>query len=416
MKVYEGKDIRNIGVVGHGDCGKTSLVAGFLYTGGATNRLTRVEEGNTVTDFDEEEQARKITISSAVAFLEWNKTKLNFIDTPGYNIFIHDAKSALIAADSALVVVDAVSGVEVQTEKVWAYADEYQLPRAIVVNKLDRERASFERSLENIHEIFGRTAVPVQLPIGAERDFKGVVDLVSLKAYAYTTDGDGKAKEEAIPADLSEAAQKAHEALIEMIAEGNDALMEEFFDKGTLSPEHIVEGLRDAVRQRRIVPILCASAIRNMGSDLILNFLAANMPAPADRGEMQGRSPDGAPVSRKISDAEPLSLFVFKTVADPFAGRVTYFKVISGVLKNDANVYNYTRGAMERFSHIGILFGKTVTPVTEIHAGDIGAVAKLKETLTGDSLGDKGSPILYPTVVLPVPAIAYALEPKSRQD
>ncbi len=416
MKVYEGKDIRNIGVVGHGDCGKTSLVAGFLYTGGATNRLTRVEEGNTVTDFDEEEQARKITISSAVAFLEWNKTKLNLIDTPGYNIFIHDAKSALIAADSALVVVDAVSGVEVQTEKVWAYADEYQLPRAIVVNKLDRERASFERSLENIHEIFGRTAVPVQLPIGAERDFRGVVDLVSLKAYVYTSDGDGKAKEEPIPADLAEPVQKAHEALIEMIAEGNDALMEEFFDKGTLSPEHIVEGLRDAVRQRRIVPVLCASAIRNMGSDLILNFLAANMPAPIDRGEMQGKSPEGAPVSRKISDAEPLSLFVFKTVADPFAGRVTYFKVVSGVLKNDASVYNYTRGAMERFSHIGILFGKTVTPVTEIHAGDIGAVAKLKETLTGDSLGDKGSPILYPTVVLPVPAIAYALEPKSRQD
>ncbi len=416
MRVYEGKDIRNVGVVGHGDSGKTTLVAGFLYTGGATTRLTRVDEGNTITDFDEEEQARKITISSALALFEWNKAKLNFIDTPGYNIFIHDTKSALIAADSALVVVDAVAGVEVQTEKVWAYSEEYELPRAIVINKLDRERASFERAVESVQEIFGRAAVPVHLPLGSERDFRGVIDLVTMKTYTYDPDGNGKGTESAIPADRADAAQKAHEALIEMIAEGNDALMEEFFDKGTLAPEHIVDGLRGAVHQRRIYPILCASAGRNMGSDLLLNFLVANMPAPVDRGKVQGKGPDGAEVSRKIADSEPLSLFVFKTVADPFAGRVTYYKVMSGVLKNDANVQNYTRSAAERLSHIGVLFGKTITPVTEIHAGDIGAVAKLKETLTGDSLGDKASPIIYPPVILPVPAIAYALEPKSRQD
>jgi elongation factor G len=416
MKVYEGKDIRNIGVAGHGDSGKTSLVAALLYTAGATNRLTRVDEGNTITDFDEEEQARRITISSAAAYLEWEKTKLNFIDTPGYNIFIHDAKSALIAADSALVVVDAVSGVEVQTEKVWAFADEYGLPRALVVNKLDRERGSFERALDSIHEVFGRTAIPIQLPIGLERDFRGVIDLVAMKAYIYEPDGTGKGTEGPIPAELAEPAQKAHEALIEMIAEGNDALMEEFFDKGTLSPEQIVQGLREAIHQRRVYPVLCAAALRNIGSDQLLHFLAANMPAPTDRGAMEGATPDGGKISRKISDSEPLSLFVFKTVADPFAGRVTYFKVVSGVLRNDASVFNYTRGVMERFSHIGLLFGKTVTPVPEIHAGDIGAVAKLKETLTGDSLGDKASPILYPKAVLPAPAIAYALEPKSRQD
>jgi elongation factor G len=407
MKVYEGKDIRNIGVVGHGDHGKTSLVAAFLYTGGATSRLTRVDEGNTITDFDDEEQARKITISSAVAFLEWNKVKLNFIDTPGYNIFIQDAKCALIAADSALVVVDAVSGVQVQTEKVWAYADEFQLPRAIVVNKMDRERASFERSVASIHEVFGRAAVPVQIPLGEERDFQGVVDLVTMKAYTYQPDGDGKGREGPIPAAVAEAAQKAHETLVEMIAEGNDALMEEFFDKGTLSTEHIVEGLREGVKSRRICPILCVSAGRNMGADLVLNFLAANMPAPVDRGEAAGR---------KIADSEPVSVFVFKTVADPFAGRVTYFKVMSGVLKNDATIQNYTRSTSERFSHIGVLFGKTITPVTELHAGDLGAVTKLKETLTGDSLGDKASPVTFPVVQLPVPAIAYALEPKSRQD
>ncbi|HYM11255.1 MAG TPA: elongation factor G [Bryobacterales bacterium] len=416
MKVYEGKDIRNIGVVGHGDCGKTSLVAGFLFTGGATSRLTRVDEGNTITDFDEEEQARKISISSALACLEWGKSKLNLIDTPGYNIFIHDAKTALIAADAALVVVDSVAGVEVQTEKVWAYADEFRLPRAIVVNKLDRERASFERALASIQEIFGRTAVPVQLPIGEEREFRGVIDLVAMKAYTYQPDGNGKGTEAGIPAALADAAQKAHEALIEMVAEGNDALMEEYFDKGALAPDHLVAGLREAVRERRLAPILCASGLHNVGSDLLLNFLEAYMPSPVDRGVVEAKGAGGAETARKVSDAEPLSLFVFKTVADPFAGRVTYFKVYSGVLKNDANVYNYTRSAAERLSHIGVLFGKTIMPVTEIHAGDIGAVAKLKETLTGDSLGDKASPVQYPAVVLPVPAIAYALEPKSRQD
>ena len=416
MKVYDGKDVRNIGVVGHGDCGKTTLVAGLLYTGGATNRLTSVEEGNTVTDFDEEEQTRKITISTSLAYLEWNKVKLNFLDTPGYNIFINDTESALVASDSVLVVVDAVGGVEVQTEKVWGYADEYRLPRALLINKLDRDRASFERTLANIQEMFGRMAIPVQLPIGAERDFRGVIDLVGMKAYTYPAEGSGRGSETGIPGAMAEDAQKAHEALVEMIAEGNDALMEEFFDKGTLEKEHLVDGLRGALGERRIVPILCASALRNMGSDLALDFLAANMPAPVHRGSIEGKNQEGAPVSRKVADGQPLALFVYKTVADAFAGRISYFKVHSGILKNDANVYNHSRSAAERFAHIGVLFGKTVTPVTEIRAGDLGAVAKLKETLTGDSLGEKGSPVLFPKVVLPVPAIAYALEPKTRQD
>ncbi len=407
MRVYDGKEVRNVGIAGHGDCGKTSLVAGCLFTAGATSRLTRVDEGNTITDFDDEEQARRITISSALAYLEWNKLKLNLIDTPGYNIFIHDAQGALVAADSALVLVDAVAGVEVQTEKVWGFAEEYQIPRALLINKLDRERASFERALGSIQEIFGRAAVPVHLPLGEERDFRGVIDLVAMKAYTYQPDGNGKGVEGAIPADRAEAAEKAHETLVEMVAEGNDALMEEFFDQGTLPPEHIAAGLREAIGQRRLVPILCGAALKNMGTDLVLNFLAANMPSPLER--------PGAP-GRRMADSEPVSLFVFKTVADPFAGRVTYFKVMSGVLKNDASIQNYTRSAAERLSHIGCLFGKTITPLTELRAGDIGGVAKLKETLTGDSLGEKASPVEYPKVQLPAPAIAYALEPKSRQD
>ena len=232
MKVYETKDIRNVGVVGHGDSGKTTLTAGLLFTSGATNRLLRVDEGNTITDFDDEEIARKITISTAIAAAEWKKTKINILDTPGYNIFINDTRAALVAADSALVMVDGVAGVEVQTEKVWSFANDFKLHRAIVSNKLDRERADFERALTTVQENFGRAAVPVQIPIGAERDFKGVVDLVRMKAYTYTPDGDGKGKESEIPANLEDAAQKAHEALIEMVAEGNDALMEQFFEHG----------------------------------------------------------------------------------------------------------------------------------------------------------------------------------------
>ncbi len=253
-------------MIGHGHSGKTTLAAGLLYTTGATSRLTRVDEGATLTDFDDEEIARKITISTAVAAAEWNRKKINLLDTPGFNIFINDTKASLAAADAAFVLVDGVAGVEVQTEKVWSFCEEFQLPRAIVINKLDRERSSFERALESVQSFFGRTAIPVHLPIGSEKDFKGVVDLVQMKSYTYTPDGDGKGKEGDIPADLAEAAKAAHEALVEMVAEGNDAYLEEFFDTGTLPVEHIHDGLREAVRQRRMFPVLCASALHNVGS------------------------------------------------------------------------------------------------------------------------------------------------------
>lgn len=415
MKVYESKDIRNVGLIGHGHSGKTSLAAAILFSTGATNRLTRVDEGNTITDFDDDEIQRKVTISTGVACAEWQKSKINFLDTPGFNIFINDTRAVLVAADAALVVVDGVAGVEVQTEKVWGFANDFHLPRAVVINKLDRERASYDRALESVQSNFGRTAVPIQLPIGAERDFRGVVDLVAMKAFTYTVDGDGKGKEESIPADMVDAAKKAHETLVEMVAEGNDALMEEFFEQGALSPEHMLDGLRQAVLEQRVFPVLCASALHNVGTDLLLNFVVDNLPAPIARGEVSGKSGDQE-VSRKVSDSEPVSAFVFKTIADPFAGRVTYFKVFSGVLKNDANVTNSRTGGSERLAHIGCLMGKTIQPVTDLHAGDIGAVAKLKETLTGDTLCDKASIISYPPVKLPEPSIAYAMEAKSRQD
>jgi len=415
VKVYETNDIRNVALVGHGHSGKTSLVAGALFAGGATNRLTRVDEGNTITDFDDDEIARKITISSTVAAVEWNKKKINLIDTPGFNMFINDTKAALAAADATLVIVDGVAGVEVQTEKVWSFSDEFNLPRAIVINKLDRERSGFDRILENVQAVFGRTAVPIHLPIGAEREFKGVVDLIRMKAYTYTPDGDGKGKESEIPAGVAEAAQKAHEALIEMVAEGNDKLLEEYFEKGTLPPEDISVGLREAVRQMRMFPVLVASGLHNIATDLVLNFALDNFPGPADRGAWKGTL-NGKEVERAVKDSEPVSAFVFKTVADPFAGRVSYFKVVSGVIKNDANEVNVRSGAVERLSHIGTLFGKTIQPVPELHASDIGGVAKLKETLTGDTLADKASQIAYPPVRLPEPSIAYAISAKTRND
>ncbi len=415
MKVYETSDIRNVALVGHGNSGKTSLTAGLLFAAGATNRLTRTEDGTTITDFDEEEIARKITISTAIAAAEWNRKKINLIDTPGFNMFINDTKAAMIAADGALVLVDGVAGVEVQTEKVWSFAEEFLLPRAIVINKLDRERSSFERTLENVQSVFGRTAIPLQLPLGAEREFNGVVDLVRMKAYTFTPDGDGKGKEGPIPDRLADAAKAAHEALVEMVAEGNDALLEEFFDTGTLPVEHILDGLREAVRNMRMFPVLCASGVHNIGSDLILNFCVENFPNPAERGAWNGTL-NGSAADRAVSDAGPVSLFVFKTAADPFAGRVSYFKVISGVLRNDASLINARSSAAERLSHIGALFGKTLPPVTELHAGDLGGVAKLKDTLTGDSLGEKGSLIAFHGVKLPEPSIAYAISAKTRND
>jgi elongation factor G len=415
LKIYTGKDIRNVGVVGHGDSGKTSLVAAFLYSAGLTTRLGRVDDGTTTTDFDEEEIERKVSISTSLAYLEWNKTKINLLDTPGYNIFIGDTLASLVAADSALVMIDGVAGVEVQTEKVWDYANRYQLPRALVVNKLDRERSSFERSIESIQAVFGRNAVPIHWPIGEEKDFAGVVDLVTMKAYTYASGGNGKGTAGEIPASVKAAVDAARDKLVEMIAEGNDALMEEFFEKGTLPTEHIVDGLREAIAQRRLYPVLCSSATALIGTDLILNFASEFLPAAA-RGTVQGKTPDGKEIERKLDDSEPVSLFVFKTMADVFAGRVTLFKVMSGVLVNDATLSNYNKGTSERFAHIGLMQGKTAAAIQEIHAGDIGSVAKLKETVTGDTVGDKSAPIIYPAVSLPEPSISFAIEPKTRTD
>ncbi len=418
MKVYDSANIRNVVLAGHGKAGKTSLVSAMLYTAGATQRLGRVDDGTAPTDYDDEEIARQMSISTGLAVAEWNKTKINLLDTPGFNMFVHEARMMLPAVEAALVVVDGVAGVEVVTERVWNYCEEVNLPRMIVVSRMDRERADADRVLESLTKSFGRQVMPLQFPIGSEKNLSGIIDLVRMKARTYEMGGSGKGREEEIPANLKELAQQWHEKLVELVAEGNDALMEEFFDKGTIPEEHLVPALHDAIREDRIFPVLFASGLGNVGTDELMDFVVDYLPAPPERAPVRGQvtSGNGEPPTRKISDSEPVSLFVFKTVSDPFAGRISYFKVMSGVLKNDAALQNFTRNTQEKLAHISIMQGKTAVPVTELHAGDIGAVAKLKDTLTGDTLGDKSAPIQYAPVKLPEPAITFAIEPKSRAD
>lgn len=416
MKTYRGSEIRNITIAGHGDSGKTSFLAACLFTAGKTSRFTKVDEGTTVTDFDEEEINRKVTITSSLAFAEWNKTKLNFIDTPGYNIFINDAKASMSVTDTALIVVDAVSGVEVQTEKSWNFAEEFGNARILLVNKMDRERADFSAALAGIQKVLDRKAVAVQLPIGSEKDFRGVVDLVGMKAYSFEPGGDGKGSEIEIPADMASAVEAARESLIEAVAECDDDLLNEYLENMTLPPEKVLGGLRKGIREKSIYPVLCASALHNMGTSAVLDFLQAYAPDPTARSEVRAKEDSGGDASRKVADDQPLSLFVYKTVADAFAGRVSYFKVVSGVLENDDHLRNFDRDGSERLSRIGLLFGKEIQPVQAVHAGDLAAVAKLKHTLTGDTLGDKAHPIQYPAASLPLPAIAYAIQPKTRHD
>jgi elongation factor G len=425
MKSYNTEWIRNVGIVGHGDTGKTQLVSSLLFTAGMTPRPGKVAEGSTVTDWDEEEIARKISINTGLAYAEWQapgqaeKAKINLLDTPGYSTFLNETKSSLIAADAALIVVDAAAGVQVVTEKVWDYATEYDQPRAFLLNWMDRDLASFDRALESLQKVFGRGVVPLQLPIGSERGFRGVVDLVTMKALIYTPDGDGKAKVEEIPAVLADPAKTAHEALVELVAEGDDALMQEFFDEGTLPINDLKKGLREAVLAKRILPVLLSSALHNVGAEAILNFLVEIFPSPAARGKaIAHKSPDhkGETIERTICESDPVSIFAFKTVADPFSGRITYFKVMSGVLKNDATLNNYNRGSQERFQHLQLMQGKTAVAVNDLHAGDIGAVAKLKETTTGETLGDKGGPVFYQPARIPEPSITFAIEPKTRAD
>jgi elongation factor G len=417
MKVYEPSAIRNVAVVGHGGCGKTSLVSAMLFDMGAVSRLGRVDDGTTVTDFDPDEIERKISLQTAVAYGEWRKTKLNLLDAPGYANFLSEARSALRVADAAVVVVDSVAAVEVQTEKVWGYAADYEIPRVIAVNRMDRDRASFGRTMESLQRAFGRSVFPLAMPLGEEKAFRGVADLVLNRADIYGDDQSGKFDARDVPDDVREAVATWREKLVELVAENNEDLIEEFFDKGTLSQDDLVRGLRQAVLRGRVFPVLPTSALRNVGIHPLLEAIVDLLPSPADRGEVEGQDPvKKEPATRRPAPDAPFSAFVFRTIADPHAGRVSLFRVYSGTFKSDSTVDNTTRDVPERVGHLELLQGKTQTPVPELLAGDIGAVAKLKETLTGDTLSDKAHPIVFAPVVYPEPATTFAMEPKTRGD
>src|SRR4051812_18207801 len=415
MKVYDATSIRNVAIVGHSGSGKTQLASAILSDTGMVNRFGQVDDGTTVTDFDEEEIARKHTLSASLAYAEWNKNKINLIDTPGVGNFLSDARAALHIADAAAVVVDAVSGAMVQTEKMWQAADELGLPRIVVVNRIDRERASLARSLESMRQACHRTIVPIQLPIGEERAFKGVVDLVTRQAFVFQADGSGKFSEGPVPGDMTAAVDQAREALIEMVAEADEKLMEKFFEAGTLTDEELVTGLRSATLAAKIFPLVCTSAVLNIGVPQLLDAVLACLPSPAER-PFKGFDKSGGEEARPADEKKALAAFVWKTIADPFAGRITMFRVVSGVLKADSTVHNKTKDAPERLGHLMLLQGKTQTTVPEIKAGDLGSVAKLKDTLTNDTLGDKADQTRYPPIRFPEPVLSYAIEPKSRGD
>jgi elongation factor G len=415
MKVYDSENIRNVGVVGHGDSGKTSLVSALLYSTGAVNRLGKVEDGNTVTDHDEDEIERQVSITSAIANCEWKKHKINLLDTPGYSAFVLDAKAVLVATEIALTVVDGVDGVGVQTEKVWGYADELGLPKAVVINKLDRDRASFGRALNSLHESFGRTVTPVQLPLGEEHEFRGVVDLISNKAFVYGTDGSGKFKEEVVPDSMSADVEARREELIEMVAESDDALMEKFFEEGTLSEEELTAGLRASVLAGEIQPVFCVSATKNVGVNHLLDAIVGLFPNPLERGPIAGVK--GEEVAElQIDSNGPASAYVFKTFADPFAGRISLLKVVSGSLKSDSSLKNLRAGKVERLGTLQAFQGKAHEPVSEVKVGDICGILKLKETKTADTLAANAQDIVIKGVEFPEPAISFAVEPKSRGD
>lgn len=417
MKAFATENIRNMAVIGHGDAGKTQLVSSLLYAAGATPRWGKVDEGNTVTDHDEDSIERKVSLNNNFAHLEYKDTKVNLIDTPGYAAFVSHARPALRVADCALVVVDGVNGIEVQTEKTWSYANEFLLPRFMVINKLDKDNADFGHALETATSSFARSIVPFTLPIGKEGDFKGVVDVVHQKAYEF--DESGKAKEIPMPEDGRDIFDRTRERIIELVAESDDALMEKYFNDGTLAEEDIYPNLAKAIANSKLCPVYAVSADNLTGLQILLDHIVEFAPDPATHEAEYGFADadmSGDRVSRKYSNDEPFSAYVFRTIADPFAGRINVMKVISGKIASDATVYNSSRDTQERLGALHVISGKTLEKVSEASTGDIIAVVKLKDTQTGDTLCDKSSPIAYPKVEYPEAAIAFAIEPKSRAD
>jgi elongation factor G len=418
MKRVELSQIRNIGTFGHGGEGKTSLAEAILFDTGVNTRLGRVDDGSSLMDFESEEINRKISISASLAHFEWDKHQFHIIDTPGYANFIAEAKASMRVVDGGIIVVAGNSGVKVHTETVWGYANEFQVPRILYISKMDMERADFFKVVEEVKKNFPSIpAVPVQLPIGGEGNFKGMVDLIQMKACFYREDGSGQFELKEIPPDLKGEAERYREKLVETVVEMDDELMEKYLESGEVSTEEVVRCLRKGTIERKLVPALCGSSTRNIGIQPLLDLMISCFPSPVERGPVHGKNPKtGEPEIREPKEDGPLSAFIFKTIADPFAGKLNLFRVYSGSINADSVVYNSKKDVKERIGQIFLLEGKKQKPVGFAGVGDIVAVAKLKETTTGDTFCDEKKPIVFEETKLPLPAISYALTPKSKGD
>ena len=408
--------IRNIGFVGHGGVGKTSLVEAILSRAGMTSRLGKVDDGTATTDFDPEEIKRKISINIGVAYADYRDHRVSMVDMPGYGDFIAEARAGLRVVEGAVIVVDAVAGVEVQTEKVARFAQEYELPRLVFVNRMDRERADFGRTIESVQRRLKGRFVPLQVPVGQEGSFRGAVDVVTMKAYVQGA-APGQFAEVDIPADLADTAREYREKLVEAVAETDDDLLARYLDEGTLGDAEVVSALRAAISTGKLVPVLCGAGARGLGVRSLLDVVIDAFPSPADRPPVQGTDPrTKEPVTRAPSAKEPLAALVFKTLTDPHVGKLTLFRIFSGTLAANSQVYNATRETRERVGQVALMQGKEHRAVDQLGPGEIGVVLKLKETLTGDTLCAETAPIVFPRIAFPEPAISFALQPKAKGD
>lgn len=410
MKEYSTKNIRNIALVSHSSAGKTILTEAFLHFTGATTRMGEINEGNTVSDFDEEEIRRSISLYTSVVPIEYKNTKFNFLDTPGYTDFVGEMISAVAVADAAVVVVDAVSGFEVGTEIAWNYCDKFELPRILLINKMDRENADYQKTLNAVQDFSDKRLIAVQLPWGEKAEFKGVIDLLTMKAYS----GDGKTAEE-IPADYKDAAESARMELVEAAAEGNDTLLEKYLEGGELTPDEMMSGLSAVIQNGSFVPVFVSAASAEIGIAPLLTAMEKLLPSP-DQGRKivaKGKAGDEELIAE---DNGPLAVYVWKTTADPFVGKQTFFRIYSGSLGSDNRIWNQSIGVEERLGGIYVPKGKETLSVPAIHAGDIGVVPKLSETATGNTLCDKAHPLEIPIPDYPNSLYQVSIEPKTQAD
>lgn len=417
MANFEVNKVRNVAVIAHGGAGKTSLTEAMLFNCGSIDRMGSVDSGTSTTDYEPEEISRKITISSSVCFCNYNGYRINIIDTPGFINFIEDTRGCLRAVDGAVVIVSAISGVKAETEKIWKYACEFEIPRIVFINKMDKENASFSRAISEIEKSFETEAIPLQIPIGSGDTFNGIVDLINMKAFNFA---DGKPREIDIPSEIIPDVEGFRKKLIEKIAEADDTLLERYLEGGELTTDEIIKGIREGSLTRRFIPVSCGSATKNIGINNLIDDIILCLPSPVEMARIspiRGKNPkDGKEVERKVDEKEPLSAYVFKTIADPYAGKLSIFRVYSGMIKADSTVLNASTGTKERIGQVFYLLGKKQIPAQIIGPGEIGVVAKLKETNTGDTLSDESHPLIFEKVKFAEPLISYAIAPKSKGD